>query len=326
VIFIEATSVLLSTRDDIMDINFEQVMILSSEGNNIFQGLSTDQYKVVMRVVEEAILSTDLASYFEKKERFRTVADDGEIDWQAEDRKKVLCGMLMTAADVSAIAKPWELQHQTARLVADEFFDQGDMERLQLNITPMGMMDRDRKDELPEMQVEFIDRICVPLYSVLSDSFPWIKPLLVGSLSNRAKWADLQEKVEMGLTWIDHDVIEVPVEEIEAGTMVAEDVELTVETLKCKEEREGGLAKKKSFRSSMRNPVRPPGGFFNRRLSTRQQSHGDKTHCQEKSPRHPPRSSSCTTEDSHESDAERQEGCHTPDESPPAIIVSQPHI
>ena len=30
---------------------------------------------------------------------------------------------------------------------------QGDMERLQLNITPMGMMDRDRKDELPEMQV-----------------------------------------------------------------------------------------------------------------------------------------------------------------------------
>ena len=32
-----------------------------------------------------------------------------------------------------------------------------------------------------------------------------------------ARWADLQEKVEMGLTWIDHDVIEVPVEEIEVG-------------------------------------------------------------------------------------------------------------
>ena len=43
----------------------------------------------------------------------------------------------MTAADVSAIAKPWELQHETAKMVADEFFDQGDMEKLQLNITPM---------------------------------------------------------------------------------------------------------------------------------------------------------------------------------------------
>jgi len=299
--------------------HFDQcVMILSSEGNNIFQGLSTDQYKTVMRVVEMAILSTDLASYFEKKKRFREVADGGEIDWQAEDRKKVLCGMLMTAADVSAIAKPWELQHQTARLVADEFFDQGDMERLQLNITPMGMMDRDRKDELPEMQVEFIDRICVPLYRTLSDSFPWIKPLLDGALGNRAKWADLQEKVEMGLTWIDHDVIEVPVEEIEAGRMVAEDLELTVETLRCKEDREaGGLVKKKSFRS-MRNPVRPPVGFFNRRLSTRQNSSSDK------SPRMPNRSASTTDVESHtESDAERGE---TPDEgsTPPSIVVSQP--
>ena len=30
-------------------------------------------------------------------------------------------------------------------------------------------MDRERKDELPQMQVEFIDQICVPLYTSLSD-------------------------------------------------------------------------------------------------------------------------------------------------------------
>ena len=41
---------------------------------------------------------------------------------------------------------------------------QGDMERLQLNITPMGMMDRDRKDELPEMQV--LDIISLPIRTV----------------------------------------------------------------------------------------------------------------------------------------------------------------
>ena len=46
-------------------------------------------------------------------------------------------------------------------------------------------------------------------------SFPWIEPLLDGALSNRARWADLRDKVEMGLTWIDHDIIEVPVEEVE---------------------------------------------------------------------------------------------------------------
>ena len=45
--------------------------------------------------------------------------------------------MLMTAADVSAIAKPWEVQHKMAKLVADEFFDQGDMEKLRLNEQPI---------------------------------------------------------------------------------------------------------------------------------------------------------------------------------------------
>ena len=66
-------------------------------------------------------------------------------------------------------------------------------------------------------QVEFIDRVCVPLYTVLSDSFPWIQPLLDGALANRSRWADLEEKVKMGLTWIDHDIIEVPVQEVEVS-------------------------------------------------------------------------------------------------------------
>lgn len=34
-----------------------------------------------------------------------------------------------------------------------------------------------------------------------------------GTLENRKHWKDLAEKVEMGLTWIDHDKIEIPVEE-----------------------------------------------------------------------------------------------------------------
>jgi cGMP-specific 3',5'-cyclic phosphodiesterase, invertebrate len=115
---------------------------------------------------------------------------------------------------VSAIAKPWEVQHSIAKLVADEFFDQGDLEKLQLNTQPIAMMDRERKDELPKMQVGFIDVICCPLYKVLSETFPWISPLYEGTMENRRHWQDLAEKVEMGLTWIDHDTIDQPIEEL----------------------------------------------------------------------------------------------------------------
>ncbi|XP_065078537.1 cGMP-specific 3',5'-cyclic phosphodiesterase [Ochlerotatus camptorhynchus] len=214
--------------------HFDQcVMILNSEGNNIFQALSPDDFRKVMKVVESAILSTDLAMYFKKRNQFLELVEGGEFDWQSEEKKEVLCGMMMTACDVSAIAKPWEVQHRVAKLVADEFFDQGDLEKLQLNQQPVAMMDRERKDELPKMQVGFIDVICLPLYKVLSDAFPWIRPLYEGTMDNRQHWQDLAEKVEMGLTWIDHDTIDKPVEEFASGKEALADIEFTVTTLNC---------------------------------------------------------------------------------------------
>ncbi|KAL0860907.1 hypothetical protein ABMA27_009443 [Loxostege sticticalis] len=230
----ESPLAILYTTSTMEHHHFDQcVMILNSESNNIFQALSPDDYKDVMRVVETAILSTDLAMYFKKKSKFLELVDNGEFDWQSQEKKELLCGMMMTACDVSAIAKPWEVQHKVAKLVADEFFDQGDLEKLQLNQQPIAMMDREKKDELPQMQVGFIDMICLPLYKVLSDTFPWIQPLYTGTMDNRQRWQDLAEKVEMGLTWIDHDTIDKPIEEFTASNEPIKDVELTVTTLNC---------------------------------------------------------------------------------------------
>ena len=46
-------------------------------------------------------------------------------------------GMMMTACDVAAICKPWEVQQVVAKLVATEFFQQGDIERNQLHVEPI---------------------------------------------------------------------------------------------------------------------------------------------------------------------------------------------
>ena len=45
--------------------------------------------------------------------------------------------MMMTACDVAAITKPWEIQKEVAQLVAAEFFEQGDLERSQLQAEPI---------------------------------------------------------------------------------------------------------------------------------------------------------------------------------------------
>ena len=43
----------------------------------------------------------------------------------------------MTACDIAAITKPWEIQQRVALLVASEFFEQGDMERNDLKAEPI---------------------------------------------------------------------------------------------------------------------------------------------------------------------------------------------
>ena len=46
-----------------------------------------------MKVVEKAILSTDLALYFRKKNLFLEAANTGEIDWQEDGKKE--CKLLI---------------------------------------------------------------------------------------------------------------------------------------------------------------------------------------------------------------------------------------
>lgn len=57
--------------------------------------------------------------------------------WFDEEPRAQLRAMSMTVCDLSAITKPWEIEKRVADLVSSEFFAQGDIERHELNITPI---------------------------------------------------------------------------------------------------------------------------------------------------------------------------------------------
>ncbi|TNM93446.1 hypothetical protein fugu_002146, partial [Takifugu bimaculatus] len=149
------------------------LMILNSPGNQILSSLSLDEYKSTLKMIERAILATDLALYMKS--------------------------MLMTACDISAITKPWPVQQRIAELVATEFFEQGDKERRELNIEPSDLMNREKKDKIPSMQVSFIDAICTQLYETLAGMSEYCSPLLEGCQKNRQQWKHLAEECEKGL-------------------------------------------------------------------------------------------------------------------------------
>ena len=97
----------------------------------------------------------------------------------------------MTACDLGAITKPWEIQKKIARLVSDEFFYQGDLEKAELSAPVVPMMDRELRHELPRLQVGFFEGVCLPVYKALACLSPALKFMEEAVISNRDKWAEL---------------------------------------------------------------------------------------------------------------------------------------
>uniref|UniRef100_A0A4X2KUN9 Phosphodiesterase n=1 Tax=Vombatus ursinus TaxID=29139 RepID=A0A4X2KUN9_VOMUR len=180
--------------------HFDQcLMILNSPGNQILSGLSIDEYKATLKMIKQAILATDLALYIKRRGEFFELIRKKQFNFEDPQHKELFLAMLMTACDLSAITKPWPVQQRIAELVAAEFFDQGDRERKELNIEPTDLMNREKKNKIPSMQVGFIDAICLQLYEALVHVSEACFPLLDGCRKNRQKWQALAEQQEKSL-------------------------------------------------------------------------------------------------------------------------------
>ncbi|KAJ8260899.1 hypothetical protein COCON_G00166220 [Conger conger] len=180
--------------------------LLGQESLNIFQNLNRRQVEHVFHLIDIAIIATDLALYFKKRTMFQKIVDLSEtyedekkwVDFMSLEttRKEIVMAMMMTACDLSAITKPWEVQSKVALSVAAEFWEQGDLERTVLEQQPIPMMDRNKAHELPKLQCGFIDFVCTFVYKEFSRFHPAIQPMFDGILNNRKEWKAKQEEFE----------------------------------------------------------------------------------------------------------------------------------
>ncbi|KAH0512886.1 Rod cGMP-specific 3',5'-cyclic phosphodiesterase subunit alpha [Microtus ochrogaster] len=180
--------------------------LLRDESLNIFQNLNRRQHEHAIHMMDIAIIATDLALYFKKRTMFQKIVDQSKTyespqEWTQymmleQTRKEIVMAMMMTACDLSAITKPWEVQSKVALLVAAEFWEQGDLERTVLQQNPIPMMDRNKADELPKLQVGFIDFVCTFVYKEFSRFHEEITPMLDGITNNRKEWKALADEYE----------------------------------------------------------------------------------------------------------------------------------
>ncbi|XP_040285227.1 cAMP and cAMP-inhibited cGMP 3',5'-cyclic phosphodiesterase 10A isoform X2 [Bufo bufo] len=171
----------------------QTVSILQLEGHNIFSNLSSNEYEHVLEIIRKAIIATDLALYFGNRKHLEELHQTGALNFNNQVHRDRLIGLLMTACDLCSVTKLWPVTRMIADDIYAEFWAEGD-EMKRLGISPIPMMDRDRKDEIPQGQIGFYNAVAVPCYTTLSQIFPTTRPLLNACRDNLNQW----EKVSRG--------------------------------------------------------------------------------------------------------------------------------
>ncbi|BFZ22439.1 hypothetical protein BsWGS_25478 [Bradybaena similaris] len=164
------------------------IMILNSGGTNLFGNLGSEDFSEVTKLLKQAILATDLSLHLQIRDKFFAMVESGQKSFEDRESREIFRSILMTSCDIAAISKPWDVQRKVSDLVISEFFEQGDKEKHELNIQPQACMDRDKQDQVAQLQLSWIDGICLPLYTTLARLNPFFKPMLDGVIDNRAKW------------------------------------------------------------------------------------------------------------------------------------------
>lgn len=165
------------------------------EGHNIFAKLNSNEYKQVLGLVKHCILATDLALFFPNKAKLTMLMEEEKFSWSILEHRMLTQAISMTASDLSASAKPWEVQVQTVKVIFEEFYQQGDAERAAGRV-PISMMDRNQPDQQAASQVGFLTGICLPCYTLLHRLIPETKPLLDMCQINLEKWQGIAEKMQ----------------------------------------------------------------------------------------------------------------------------------
>ncbi|KAI8925661.1 hypothetical protein BC831DRAFT_400936 [Entophlyctis helioformis] len=166
-------------------------LVLSQPENHFLSHLSKGDFKAIREIVIDLVLATDLTQHFTLLSMFKAkVASSETFDpYETREDRMLLYKIMMKCSDVSNPSKDMALYEPWCRLILEEFYRQGDLEKkLSLPVSPY--CDRDNVN-VPSSQIGFIDYVVMPLFDAL-DKFLPIPSILNRLQRNREHWAQLK--------------------------------------------------------------------------------------------------------------------------------------
>lgn len=186
----------------------ESFAILSSTDYNFLEDFSRDDLKTFRQRFIGIILATDMARHTSDLAKMKTIVEqksiqNGEgrqqlIDFTSNktefDTKQQLLEFCVHAADVSTQTRPFDVAVEWTKLLFEEFFNQGDIER-EKNLPISFLCDRETV-QIPQSQPGFVSFILSPLFATVSEILPELKQLETNALENSDKWKSYEETPE----------------------------------------------------------------------------------------------------------------------------------
>jgi len=172
--------------------------IMADSEIGVLQGISTVRYHAFRQAVSGCILATCPADHSEFVAKLEGLKG-GEGGVAA---KQLEMELLIKAADISNVLKPFPVAARWALRVTDEFFLQGDVERQHgmLPVTPL--CDRAQQSRVA-CQKGFIDYVCAPFFDAMATLYPALRPAVRVMHANRAQW-DTYSDARLELLHRDH--------------------------------------------------------------------------------------------------------------------------
>ncbi|CAI5445895.1 unnamed protein product [Caenorhabditis angaria] len=171
----------------------QTVSILHMPECDILEQLTTLQYRTVLSNIREIILATDIAAHLKKASRIHDMVEIG-YNPMSNDHHYLLTCLIMTASDLSDQSKNFNNAKLIAENIYKEFFAQGDLEA-EIGVTPLEMMDRE-KAFVPQVQLEFLDSIGLPVFKMLAEIIPDGKSTYDAIRANQLCWNALKEEIQ----------------------------------------------------------------------------------------------------------------------------------
>ena len=176
---------------------------LRKSENNIFEKLTTIDYKIIRKRMISEILSTDMANHgkvislikskisLNENNEYKLNLLSGNEQTKNEEQQCLLDFMLHLA-DLAHNTKLFNISIQWVELLSEEFWRQGDLEK-ELKLPVSFLCDREDVN-IPKSQTGFISGFVIPNFECLVTIFPTLKFTLDNANENLKQWKKLLDE------------------------------------------------------------------------------------------------------------------------------------